>query len=125
VSRSDVIRVFHCDDSEAFTRLVHLWLDDHPDIEWVGAERDPARVGPSVAAVRPDVVLLDTMGKPGDRGLIDTVREAAPDARIVVYSGYVSLMDAGELGDGADAYLDKADDEAKLVETVRAVYSST
>jgi len=121
VSRSDAIRVFHCDDSEPFTRLVHLWLDEHADIEWVGAERDPARVGAAVAELRPDVVLLDTMGKPGDGGLIATVRDAAPDARVVVYSGYVSLMGASELGGGADAYLDKADDEAKLVETVRAV----
>jgi DNA-binding NarL/FixJ family response regulator len=116
-----VIRVFHCDDSEAFTRLVHLWLDEHPDIEWVGAERDPERVGRSVAEARPDVVLLDTMGKPGDPGLMATVREYAPDARIVVYSGYVALMGPGELGNGADAYLDKADDEGKLVETVRRV----
>jgi len=27
------IRVFHCDDSEAFTRLVAFWLAEHPDIE--------------------------------------------------------------------------------------------
>lgn len=123
VSRNRAIRVFHCDDSEAFTRLVHLWLDEHNDLEWVGAERDPDRVGPSVADARPDVVLLDTMGMPGDGGLMATVREAAPEARVVVYSGYVSLMGASELADGADAYLDKADDEAKLVETVRSVVS--
>ena len=30
------IRVFHCDDSEAFTRLVAFWLAEHPDIEHVG-----------------------------------------------------------------------------------------
>jgi DNA-binding NarL/FixJ family response regulator len=125
VSSTGVIRVFHCDDSDAFTRLVHLWLDEHPGIEWVGAERDPELVGPSVAEARPDIVLLDTMGKPGDGGLIATVRDAAPDARIIVYSGYVSLMLAEELADGADAYLDKSDDERKLIETVRAVYSST
>lgn len=117
--------MFHCDDSEAFTRLVHLWLDEHADLEWVGAERDPGRVPASVADAHPDVVLLDTMGNPGDGGLIASVRDAAPAARIIVYSGYVALMGAGELGDGADAYLDKADDEEKLVETVRSVYSST
>jgi DNA-binding NarL/FixJ family response regulator len=121
VSRTCTIRVFHCDDSEAFTRLVHLWLDEHSDLEWVGAERDPTRVGASVADARPDVVLLDTMGKPGDGGLLATVREAAPDARVVVYSGYVSLMGANGLANGADAYLDKADDEAALVQTLRAV----
>ena len=30
------IRVFHCDDSEAFTRLVAFWLAEHDDIEHVG-----------------------------------------------------------------------------------------
>ena len=26
-----VIRIYHCDDSEAFTRLVRHWLDEHDD----------------------------------------------------------------------------------------------
>jgi DNA-binding NarL/FixJ family response regulator len=124
VSSSCTIRVFHCDDSEAFTRLVHLWLDEHSDLEWVGAERDPSRVGESVAEAKPDVVLLDTMGKPGDGELLAAVRDAAPGARVVVYSGYVALMGANGLARGADAYLDKADDEATLVETVRAVVAA-
>jgi DNA-binding NarL/FixJ family response regulator len=121
VSSSGTIRVFHCDDSEAFTRLVRHWLDEHSDLEWVGAERDPCQVGASVAEAAPDVVLLDTMGKPGDGELLAAVRRAAPGARVIVYSGYVSLMGAKSLADGADAYLDKADDEDALVECVRSV----
>jgi DNA-binding NarL/FixJ family response regulator len=116
--------VFHCDDSEAFTRLVHLWLDEHGDLEWVGAERDPSRVGSSVAEAHPDVVLLDTMGKPGDGELLAAVRRAAPEARVVVYSGYVALMGANGLADGADAYLDKADDEQALIEKIREVVAA-
>jgi DNA-binding NarL/FixJ family response regulator len=121
VSRTSTIRVFHCDDSEAFTRLVHHWLDDQSDLEWVGAELDPSRVGESVADAQPDVVLLDTMGRAGSSELLEAVRRAAPGARVVVYSGYVSLMGADGLADGADAYLDKADDERMLVETLRSV----
>jgi DNA-binding NarL/FixJ family response regulator len=113
--------VFHCDDSDAFTRLVQHWLDEHSDVEWLGAERDPARVPDAVAASQPDVVLLDTMGRPGDGGLIEAVRAAAPSARVVVYSGYVSLMGADGLARGADAYLDKADDEQALVACLRSV----
>ena len=41
MSQTTPIRVFHCDDSQAFTRLVEHWLDEHADVEWVGAERDP------------------------------------------------------------------------------------
>jgi DNA-binding NarL/FixJ family response regulator len=115
------IRVFHCDDSQAFTRLVEHWLDEHADIEWIGAESNRDRVRDSIAAVQPDVVLLDTMGKPGDTELIAAVREAAPAARVIVYSGYVRIVGATGLATGADAYLDKGDDEHALVACVRSV----
>ena len=105
------IRIFHCDDSAAFTRLVAHWLDEHGDIEHVGAAQTGddaiAAIGPS----QPDVVLLDTMGSPGDPGLLRRIRSAAPHARVIVYSGYVSLLDEGELGAEADAYIEKGDDE--------------
>ena len=115
------IRIFHCDDSAAFTRLVAHWLDEHGDIEHVGAAQTGddaiAAIGPS----QPDVVLLDTMGSPGDTGLLRRIRSAAPRARVIVYSGYVSLLDEGELGAEADAYIEKGDDEQALVAMIRAV----
>jgi DNA-binding NarL/FixJ family response regulator len=117
------IRVFHCDDSAAFTGLVRYWLDDHDGIEWAGAEHQLARVGDAVAAARPDVVLLDTMGAPGDTALLHALRERVPDAGIVVYSGYVGLMGRDGLPAGADAYVDKAEDEVALVAAIRNVAS--
>ena len=115
------IRIFHCDDSAAFTRLVAHWLDEHGDIEHVGAAHTGddaiAAIGPS----QPDVVLLDTMGSPGDTGLLRRIRSAAPQARVIVYSGYVSILDDGELGAEADAYIEKSDDERTLVAMIRAV----
>ena len=115
------IRIFHCDDSAAFTRLVAHWLDEHGDIEHVGAAHTGddaiAAIGPS----QPDVVLLDTMGSPGDTGLLRRIRSAAPQARVIVYSGYVSILDDGELGGEADAYIEKSDDERTLVAMIRAV----
>jgi len=115
------IRIFHCDDSSAFTRLVRHWLDEHGDLEHVGAahtgEEAMAAIGPS----RPDVVLLDTMGSPGDTTLLRRIRSEAPQARVIVYSGYVSLLGEGELGAEADAYIEKGDDEEALVAMIRAV----
>ena len=115
------IRIFHCDDSTAFTRLVAHWLDEHGDIEHVGAAHTGddaiAAIGPS----QPDVVLLDTMGSPGDTALLRRIRTAAPQARVIVYSGYVSILDDGELGAEADAYIEKSDDERTLVAMIRAV----
>ena len=118
------IRIFHCDDSAAFTRLVAHWLDEHGDIEHVGAAHTGddaiAAIGPS----QPDVVLLDTMGSPGDTALLRRIRTAAPRARVIVYSGYVSLLDEGALGVEADAYVEKGDDEDALVVMIRAVAAS-
>lgn len=115
------IRIFHCDDSEAFTRLVAHWLDEHGDIEHVGAAHTSDDAIAAIGPARPDVVLLDTMGSPGDTGLLRRIRSAAPQARVIVYSGYVAILDEGELGAEADAYLEKSDDERTLVAMIRAV----
>lgn len=117
------IRIFHCDDSPAFTRLVRHWLDEHGDLEHVGAAHTSDEAIDGLDSARPHVVLLDTMGSPGDTALLLRIREAAPQARVIVYSGYVSLLDEGELGAEADAYLEKGDDEKALVAMIRAVAS--
>jgi DNA-binding NarL/FixJ family response regulator len=115
------IRVFHCDDSEAFTRLVAFWLAEHDDIEHAGTAHTAEAALAALPDVRPDVILLDTLGKPGDDRLLNEVRAAAPQARVIVYSGYVRLMHEGALGDAADAYLEKGDEDGPLIEAIRAV----
>jgi len=114
-------RIYHCDDSAAFTRLVRHWLDEHGDLEHVGAAHTGDEAIAGIGAARPHVVLLDTMGSPGDTALLMRIRDAAPRARVIVYSGYVSLLDDGDLGAEADAYLEKGDDEQALVAMIRAV----
>src|SRR5690348_7532216 len=109
------IRVFHCDDSEAFTRLVSFWLAEHPDIVHVGRAHTAGEALAALPAARPDVVLLDTMGRPGSDSLLNAVRELAPSAKVVVYSGYVRLMQEGALGARADAYLEKGGDDGALL----------
>jgi DNA-binding NarL/FixJ family response regulator len=115
------IRVFHCDDSEAFTRLVSFWLSEHDDIEYAGQAHTADAALAALPGARADVVLLDTLGRPGDDTLLRAVREAAPQAKVIVYSGYVRLMQEGALGHEADAYLEKGDDEGPLLEAIRAV----
>ncbi len=115
------IRVFHCDDSEAFTRLVSFWLAEHDDIEHAGEARTAEAALAALPGARADVVLLDTLGRPGDEALLRAFRAAAPEAKVIVYSGYVSLLGDGALGHEADAYLEKGDDEGPLIRTIRAV----
>ncbi len=115
------IRVFHCDDSRAFTDLVGFWLEEHPDLDHVGAAHDRAGALARLPGAAPDVVLLDTL-LPGERGLgVQDVRAAAPGARVVVYSGYARAA-AERLGmTGADAYVLKDDDERGLVAAIRTL----
>ena len=115
------IRILHCDDSAAFTRLLRHWLDDHADIAHVGEANTGEDAIAAIGPARPDVVLLDTMGSPGDTTLLRRIRSEAPQARVIVYSGYVSLLDEGELGSEADAYIEKGDDDHALVAMIRAV----
>jgi DNA-binding NarL/FixJ family response regulator len=115
------IRIFHCDDSSAFTRLVRHWLDDHADIRHVGEAHSGDDAIAAIGPARPDVVLLDTMGSPGDTALLRRIRTAVPQARVIVYSGYVSLLEDGALGAEADAYIEKDEDENALVAMIRAV----
>jgi DNA-binding NarL/FixJ family response regulator len=115
------IRVFHCDDSEAFTRLVSFWLAEHDDIEYAGAAHSAQAALVALESADADVILLDTLGKPGDDTLLNAVREAAPGAKVIVYSGYVRLVGEGALGDGADAYLEKGDDDGPLLDAIRSV----
>jgi DNA-binding NarL/FixJ family response regulator len=115
------IRVFHCDDSEAFTRLVAFWLAEHDDVEHVGQAHTADAALAALPAARPDVVLLDTLGKPGDDSLLQAIRAAVPGVKVIVYSGYVRLMHEGALGQSADGYLEKGDDEGPLLDAIRAV----
>ena len=115
------IRVFHCDDSEAFTRLVAFWLAEHDDMEHVGQAHTADAALAALPTARPDVVLLDTLGKPGDDTLLQAIRAVAPGAKVIVYSGYVRLMQEGALGQSADGYLEKGDEEGPLLDAIRAV----
>ncbi len=115
------VRIFHCDDSTAFTRLVRHWLADHETLEHVGAAHSGDDALRAVGAARPDVVLLDTMGAPGDPSMLASIRATVPDARVIVYSGYLSILEPAQLGGEADGYLEKGDDEEALVAEIHAV----
>jgi DNA-binding NarL/FixJ family response regulator len=97
------------------------WLAEHEEIEHVGAAHTGEEAIELLEAEQPDVVLLDTMGAPGDGALLAKIREVAPQARVVVYSGYLSIVDSDALGGDADAYLAKGDDDGALIAMIRAV----
>jgi DNA-binding NarL/FixJ family response regulator len=102
-----MIRLFHCDDSEAMRLLVREQFAAHERVEVVGGAEDPRSAIDGTAQAQPDVVLLDLLDPQNAEALVSDLRSAAPQARIVVYSGYPP--DAARIAHGgADAYVEKS-----------------
>ena len=102
-----MIRLFHCDDSEAMRVLVREQFAGHRHVEVVGGAHDPQSALAGTAEAQPDVVLLDLLDPEHADALVIELRAAVPSARIVVYSGYPPEAARGAHG-GADAYVEKS-----------------
>lgn len=81
------MRVFHCDDSEAYRRLLEISLDGREGIDVVGGAGDRASVLAGIGETQPDIVLLDAIAPDFGTDLVADIIEAAPAARVVVLSG--------------------------------------
>ena len=116
------IRVFHCDDSEAFTRLVAFWLAEHDDIEHVGAgAHGRGRRWRRSRRSNADVSCSTRSAGPATTRCCSRSATSRRTRSVIVYSGYVRLMQEGALGHEADAYLEKGDDDGPLIEAIRSV----
>ncbi len=83
-----VTRVFHCDDSAAYRRLLMEMLRAHGDITLVGAAPSLALALEAPEIPEVDVILLDAiMGHADPAAFVASLRERNQTARIVVLSG--------------------------------------
>ncbi|MEU9337208.1 response regulator transcription factor [Streptomyces sp. NPDC048290] len=116
-------RVLICDDQELVRLGLRMVVDSQPDLTVVGEAADGDAALSSVAALEPDLVLMDVR-MPGLDGLAATERLCArPDApRILV----VTTFDLDEyayaaLRAGANGFLVKDAPAEEILVTVRAV----
>jgi DNA-binding NarL/FixJ family response regulator len=114
-------RVLIAEDSDDLREVLVRVIDAEPDLECVGAVAAPERIAATVAALAPDVLVLDLVLEGGSSlHLIRRLRTAHPDLRIILYSGYVgSVVLAEARKRGATACVAKGDDYEYLLDAIR------
>jgi DNA-binding NarL/FixJ family response regulator len=121
----DKIRVMVVDDHAVFRQGICALLARRKGIEIVGEAGDGKQALTQVAALRPDVVLMD-IAMPVMNGLEATqaIRKSSPATRVLVLTQYeskeyiFSLLQAGAAG-----YVLKLAPVEELVEAIRTVHS--
>ena len=116
------IRVFLCDDVEAFRALMRFTLEEDPAIRIVGEAADGEAGVEGVAELKPDVVLLDlSMPELDGMEAIPVMLERSPNTQIVALSGFgAEKMAEPVLARGAVAYLEKGADVQVIRDAIHA-----
>ena len=111
------------DDQELFRRGLTMLLSVEPDIQIIGEAGDGATAAALAAASSPDIVLMDVrMPKLSGIEAITAVRNAAPDARIVMLTVSDEEADLYEaIKGGASGYLLKDASTDEVAQAVRVV----
>ena len=118
----DPIRVLVADDHPAVRSGLVALLDSAADITVVAEAADGAGAVAAAREHRPEVVLTDVR-MPGATGIEITPQLRATGAHVLVISGF-DLDDyvLGALVAGADGYLVKSEDPARILAAVRDVH---
>ncbi|WP_258724825.1 response regulator transcription factor [Cellulomonas sp. NS3] len=115
-------------DDQALLRMgFRLVIESEPDLEVVGEASDGRVALDQVAALRPDVVLMDVR-MPGMDGIEATRRLALehPSSRVLVLTTFdVDEYAFAALRSGASGFLLKTARPEELVEAIRTVASGT
>ena len=90
------VRVYICEDDDALRQLLRVALEEDGEIRVVGDAADGRTGVEGVEVTQPDIVVLD-LGLPGLDGIdaIPLIRQGAPDAQIIVFSGFQASQWSG------------------------------
>src|ERR671917_805190 len=119
----DAVRVHLADDHTMFREGLEAILASREGIEVVGASSTGPEAAERVRETKPDVVVtqLDMQLKTAEE-ILDGIREASPDSRIVVLTLWDNLRWLQAISRmGIDAYLHKSSSAEELVATIGAV----
>ncbi len=123
VAATRTVRIFLLDDTRELRHRVRRALAESDDLTVIGEADDPVDGLPLIVDLQPDIVVCD-LSMPRMDGLeaIPHIADGAPDAGIVIFSGFLSTA----LGDtalalGADRYVEKSEPLEALEAAVREV----
>jgi DNA-binding NarL/FixJ family response regulator len=114
------IRVLIADDHRLFAEALEAILSGESQIEVVGRARNGAEAVELALELEPDVVLMD-ISMPVMDGIEATrrIRDARPDACVVMLTGSTSVADVDRSRDaGATGYVTKDRIASELVEAI-------
>ena len=128
-SSNDLIGVLICDDDDTVRALLRLVVQERGDPEGhrgfqvVGEARDGEEVLSEAKRLQPDVILLD-LSMPLRSGFeaLPEIKDVAPDAGVIVFSGFAASMVATNvLSQGADRYVEKGARPTEITAAIKEV----
>ncbi len=125
-SASVTTRVLIVDDAEDIRMLLRLQLGKLGLFEIVGEAADGVAAVEQARALQPDLVLLD-MAMPLMDGLqaLPLIREAVPDVRVIVLSGFnQATLEQEALAAGAARYVTKGGRARDLLDVIASVLAA-
>jgi DNA-binding NarL/FixJ family response regulator len=117
------VRVFLVDDHAILREGLRALIDVQPDLSVVGDAADGQSALDAVAALRPDVVVMDiSMPRLGGAEATEQIKRASPEVRVLALTAhedaaYIQLL----LRAGASGYLLKRAAATDLIKAIRAV----
>lgn len=117
------IGVLICDDLDAMRALLRIVVELRPGLQVVGEARDGNEALAEAKRLQPDVILLD-LAMPVRTGFdaLPDIIEAAPDAKVIVLSGFAaSTTAANVLSLGAARFIEKGAPPDEIVAAIEDV----
>ena len=122
-SEGAAIDVLICDDNQPLRAVLRDVIGLRPSLRVVGEARDGNEAIEEAGRLQPDIILLD-LAMPRKTGLdaLPELRQVAPAAKIIVFSGFSTASVADEvLALGAVRYLAKGADIDEINDAIEEV----
>ncbi len=119
--------VLICDDNAAMRTLLEVVVGLSPRLHVVGEAADGNEAVDQARRHQPEVILLD-LAMPNRNGLeaLPELRAVAPEARIIVFSGFATATVADQvLALGATSYLEKGSHPDVIVAVIESALATS